>query len=70
MTARSWLLILVGMALSLLGWFMPLLMVTRVLASTLFLGLASYVASLGGLILGILGGSLYLGQHLPPTMER
>lgn len=70
MAARSWQLILAGLLLSLLSWLMPPMMVIRIVASTLFLSLASFIASLGGLILGILGASLCLGQHLPPTMER
>ena len=70
MAMRSWLLILAGLSLSILGWLMPLMMVTHLLRSTLFLNFASFTASMAGIILGILGGSLYVRQHRPSHPER
>jgi len=55
-----WQIILAGFILSLLGVALPLLMVMHVLASTFFLNFFSFTASLSGLILGILGASLWV----------
>ena len=55
-----WQIILAGFSLSLLGVALPLLMVMHVLASTFFLNFFSFTASLSGLILGILGASLWV----------
>ena len=55
-----WQIILAGFIISLLGVALPLLMVMHVLASTFFLNFFSFTASLSGLILGILGASLWV----------
>jgi hypothetical protein len=55
--------ILAGLALSLAGFLLPLLMVMHVLRSTFFLNFLSFTASISGLILGILGASLYVRAH-------
>lgn len=60
---RPWVLILIGLVLSLMGVALPLLMVIQVIASTFFLNFFSFTASMSGLILGIMGASLYVRQH-------
>ncbi len=60
---RPWNLILIGFILSLMGVILPFLMVMHTLASTFFLNFFSYISSLTGLILGIIGASLYIRQH-------
>ena len=56
-------LILVGMVLVILGFLGPLLMVLRLLESTFFLNFASYAASLTGMVMGFVGGVLYVQTH-------
>ena len=58
-----WKLILLGLLLSLVGVVLPLLIVIHIVPSTLFLNFFSFTASMGGLILGITGASLYVRQH-------
>jgi hypothetical protein len=48
-------LILLGFALLMLGFMLPFLMVLRLLGSTLFLNFVAYLASLFGLIIGLIG---------------
>ncbi len=45
----------IGIALLLLGFVLPVLMVMQVVESTFFLNFFSYIASLLGLMLGIIG---------------
>lgn len=56
-------LILIGFALSLLGVALPLLMVIHVLQSTFFLNFFSYISSVIGLFLGIIGAATYIRVH-------
>ncbi len=56
-------LLIIGFLLSILGFALPLLMVIHVIPSTFFLNFFSFGASMSGLILGILGGALYVRHH-------
>lgn len=56
-------LLFLGLLLSLLGVFLPFLMVIHVLGSTFFLNFFSYFAQLTGLILGIIGASRYVRER-------
>lgn len=56
-------LILIGFILSLLGVALPLLMVIHVLQSTFFLNFFSYISSVIGLFLGIIGAATYIRVH-------
>jgi hypothetical protein len=60
---RPWSLILLGFLLSVSGVALPFLMVVHVLPSTFFLNFFSYLASFIGLVLGIIGASLYVRTH-------
>lgn len=60
---QPWKLILIGLLLSLMGVALPFLMVIRVIPSTFFLNFFSYVASLTGLLLGIIGASRYVQEN-------
>jgi hypothetical protein len=51
--------ILIGFVLVLLGFLLPLLMVMKVLESTYFLNFFSFIASLVGLFLGLMGAAQY-----------
>jgi membrane associated rhomboid family serine protease len=55
--------IAIGFVLVLLGFVVPLLMVTRIIESNLALSFISHGASVGGLFLGILGGALYVRKQ-------
>jgi hypothetical protein len=57
---RPWQLILIGFILSMMGVIFPFLMVIQVLPSTFFLNFFSYIASVMGLFLGIIGASRYV----------
>ncbi len=57
---RPWHLIRIGFALSVLGVALPFLMVIQVLQSTFFLNFLSFTSSLVGLILGIIGATLFV----------
>jgi len=52
--------ILIGFALVLLGWILPFLMVLHVIEADFFLSFLSYAASVGGLLLGIIGATFYI----------
>jgi membrane associated rhomboid family serine protease len=54
--------IIVGFFLVLLGFVLPFLMMLQVVTTTFFLALVSYVASLGGLVLGIIGVAFYMRE--------
>ncbi len=45
----------IGVVLLLLGFILPMLMVMQVVQSTLFLNFFSYIASVAGLMLGVIG---------------
>jgi hypothetical protein len=49
--------IIIGFILVLLGFLLPFLMVMKVLESTFFLNFFSFIASLLGLFLGIMGAA-------------
>jgi hypothetical protein len=53
-------LIILGFFMLLFGWVMPLLMLMHVLPSTFFLNFFSYIVSLVGLILGVVGVAFYV----------
>ncbi len=57
---RPWNLILIGFLLSVLGVVLPFLMVIQIVQSTFFLNFFSFIASVTGLILGIIGAALYV----------
>ena len=62
-TLSSRTLILIGFFLVLAGAVLPFLMVIHILKSTYFLNLFSFLASMVGLILGMLGTVLYVRVH-------
>lgn len=45
----------VGVALMVLGLVLPFLMILRILESTLLMNFIAYLASVGGLVVGIIG---------------
>jgi hypothetical protein len=55
-----WGLILIGFLLSLTGMILPFLIVIHIVPSTFFLNFFSYGASLTGVMLGVIGASLYI----------
>jgi predicted benzoate:H+ symporter BenE len=55
--------ILLGLVLVLLGAILPFLMVMQVIPSSLALNFISYIASVLGLFLGIIGASMYIRQN-------
>jgi hypothetical protein len=60
---RPWSLILIGFVLSVSGVVLPFLMLIQTIPSTFFLNFFSYLASFVGLILGIIGASMYVRSH-------
>lgn len=60
---RPWSFILIGFFLSMLGVALPFLMVIQVIQSTFFMNFFSYIASLSGLALGIIGAASYVREH-------
>jgi hypothetical protein len=60
---KPWSLILIGFLLSLAGVVLPFLMIMHTIASTFFMNFFSYISSLSGLILGIIGASQYVQKH-------
>jgi len=53
------LLLVFGFLLVLMGFLLPLLIVVKILPSTFLLNFAAYAASVGGLLLGMTGLTLY-----------
>jgi len=53
----------IGFVLVVLGVVLPLLMVVKILPSTLFLNFFSYIASFLGLMFGIIGSAFYTAKH-------
>ena len=66
MANRPLVMIILGFVLLMLGWILPFLMVMHVVPSTFFLNFFSYGVSLIGLILGIIGSSMYVKLRRPP----
>jgi hypothetical protein len=60
---QPWSLILIGFLLSVLGVGLPFLMIMHTIPSTYFLNFFSYLSSFIGLVLGIVGASLYVRTH-------
>jgi hypothetical protein len=54
--------IIAALFLLLVGAVLPFLMTIRVVESTFFLNFISYVASVAGLFIGILGIAMYVGK--------
>lgn len=52
-------LILLGFVLLMIGVCVPFLMLLQLLESTLFLSFLSYLSSVAGLVIGIVGAALY-----------
>jgi len=52
--------ILIGFLLVLLGAVLPFLIVMQVIESTFFLNFLAYGASMVGLVLGLIGATLYV----------
>lgn len=52
-------LMLIGLVLLLAGVILPLLMVLRILEPSFFLSFLGYIASVSGLLLGIIGAATY-----------
>lgn len=55
--------ILLGFVLVLLGAVLPFLMVLKVIPLTYLVSFLSYGASVAGLILGVIGGSMYVRKR-------
>lgn len=56
-------LIVTGFILLVVGFFAPFLMVIRVLEPDFLLMFIGYVASVGGLIMGVVGSALYIRER-------
>ena len=54
--------IILAVFLLLIGAVLPFLMVIRVVESSFFLNFVSYIASVGGLFIGVLGIAMYVGK--------
>ena len=55
--------ILLGFVLVLLGAVLPFLMVMHIVQTTYLLVFLSYGASVAGLVLGVIGGSMYVRKR-------
>jgi hypothetical protein len=62
-------LIFIGFLLVLFGFLVPFLMVIKVMEPSFFWSFLSYGASVAGLFLGIVGGSLYVRVKRKPHDE-
>lgn len=51
--------IFLGLVLLLIGFFLPFVMLLRILEPTLLLSFVAYLSSLAGLVLGLIGLALY-----------
>ena len=60
---QPWKIIGIGFVLVVLGFVLPFLMVIQVLESSIILNFVSYVASVVGLFLGLIGAALYVRIH-------
>ncbi len=54
--------ILIGFALLVIGWVLPVLMVLKLIEASFFLSFLSHGASVGGLFLGLIGAARYAGE--------
>jgi hypothetical protein len=63
-------LILIGFVLVTAGMVLPFLMVLRALESTFFLNFLAFAASVAGLFLGIIGGSMYVKLSQKKKKEK
>jgi hypothetical protein len=61
LSSRS--IIIIGAILVFLGFFLPLLMVLKVLESTFFLNFLAFISSLVGLFLGLIGAAQYAIEY-------
>jgi uncharacterized membrane protein len=74
-TIRGEYLILIGFILVLLGAILPFLMIMKILESTIFLNFFSYIVSVVGLFLGIVGSAYVISNRrsknrdIPPLMD-
>jgi hypothetical protein len=57
---QPWKIIVIGFVLVLFGFVAPFLMVIQVVESSLILSFLSYLASVMGLFLGLIGAALYV----------
>jgi hypothetical protein len=53
-------LIAIGLLMALLGVILPFLMVMKILPSTFFLNFFSYIVSVLGLFIGLIGAAFYV----------
>jgi hypothetical protein len=60
---QPWQMIVLGFVLVLFGFVAPFLMVMRVIESSIVLNVLSYLASVAGLFLGLIGAALYIRTH-------
>lgn len=60
---QPWQMIVLGFVLVLFGFVAPFLMVMRVIESSIVLNVLSYLASVMGLFLGLIGAALYIRSH-------
>jgi hypothetical protein len=60
---QPWMLIAIGLILSLLGTALPFLMVIHLIPSTFFLDFFSVIAMIVGLAMGLGGASQYVQHH-------
>ncbi|MEN6299782.1 MAG: hypothetical protein ABFD51_07725 [Anaerolineaceae bacterium] len=56
------LMIIVGFSLLLVGWFIPLLIVMKMIESTFALNFIAYGASVSGLTISTIGVAMYVGK--------
>lgn len=74
-TIRGEYLILIGFVMVLLGAILPFLMIMKILESTIFLNFFSYIVSVTGLFLGIVGSAYLINdrrsknRNIPPPMD-
>lgn len=61
-TLRTAHMMIIAFVLLLAGACVPFLMMMRIIESTFFLNFLAYIASMGGLILGIIGVVLYVNE--------
>ena len=55
--------IIIGFILVLMGFVLPFLMIIHVIESTLFLNFFSFVASMVGVFLGLIGAAMYVENY-------
>jgi membrane associated rhomboid family serine protease len=60
---QPWSMIFTGFLLSILGVALPFFMLIHIIPSTFFLNFFSFFASVGGLIMGLVGAATYVRRH-------